>query len=204
MKAKLKNFKDLFLHPKKFFSKIDTKEDYLTPLLFYVFIFVGYHLIDLLLSIIYFTRFDAGSAEYVGLVVLFLINMTLVFVVPFVQALLIHAGVVFFGIHKYYKTFQASTYGFTVMTPYFLIGTLLVTIPSMITGFRIDSDPNFVLGLGFLLIAGFIHSVYATARGLQVHDKISFTKAIIAVLFVPLILIFVFLISLILTIPFMF
>ncbi|MFT4311150.1 MAG: YIP1 family protein [Candidatus Woesearchaeota archaeon] len=204
MKAKLKNFKDLFLHPKKFFSRIDTKEDYLTPLLFYVFIFVTYHVVDLLLGIIYFAKFNATTIDYVALVVFFLFNMALVWVIPFVQALIIHAGVVFFGVHGYYKTFQATAYGFSVMTVYLLISTLLTIIPAMFSGFRINDDPSFVIGIGLLVLAGFVHSIYATARGLQAFDNLSFTKALIAVLFVPLILLLVILASIIMTIPFIF
>lgn len=193
----------IFLEPASFFRQVKNEKKYLPILLYF---FAAYILSSLVSFIINFGDFKPDmvkTAPFIPIMVFFMILFVLIiaFAAPFIGAGISHLGVIIVGgAGKFFDTFKASTYA-SVLSPFYAI---ILEVIGYFSPFNINNPawPDFFNAYTLLwviiAIISAVHIFYVECTGLSQYHKISKIRSLVAILFIPILLLVILLISIIL------
>jgi len=199
----IKKLRMIFLEPTSFFRQVKNEKGYLPILLYF---FAAYILSSLVSFIFDFGDFKANmmkTAPFIPITAFFLILFVLIiaFAAPFIGAGISHLGIMIVGgAGKFFDTFKASTYA-SVLSPFYAI---ILEIIGYFNPFNLKNPvwPDFFNVYTFLwiiiAIISTVHIFYVECTGLSQYHKISKTRALVAILIIPIILFIILIIGILL------
>lgn len=198
LKDYFKKLKTLFFEPKKFFETVSEEKDYMPILIFFLIAYVIYSIIG------FISKIPSTPKNFLLIITLIssLISAGIMgFAIPFVSSAINHLGVLIFGgKQNFFNTFKPSTYAAVISIIYGLFLTIILFILNLISPTKDITEaleagtfswamipiPQIIFGLLILLIS-IIHLVYTEVIGISKFQKMTKTKALFAVLFIPVI-----------------
>ena len=193
-----KKLQDVFFRPSVFFKRVEKEKEYPKVLFFYVIVAIIVGIFSMIVSIPVYIKM--GSAIFALFAVLMGVIGTVIgaFIMPFIVSAFNHLGVLVVGGREgFFNTFKPSTYAALIpliYSPvYAVIGLLLELIFPVVQPIGATTMPwgNFVIRMiigGVIGLIIIVHSLIVEVIGLSHYQKISKGRALLAALFVPLVI----------------
>ncbi|MFC1768499.1 YIP1 family protein [Nanoarchaeota archaeon] len=202
---------DILFQPKKFFNSVKKEVDYWPIIFFYVVIFAIAQVIETISALPSLMNLPSGEEKVISIVMLIVVlffSIAFAFLVPFIYSGLIHAGVYIFGGRKgFFNTFKPITYAAIIGIIYSAISSIIIGVYSIFYPFQnLDANPfeiftgsNLTFHLIIPLIIGlisFVHSLIVEVIGVSKFQSFTYSRALLAVIIIPLILTMIFFVAL--------
>jgi hypothetical protein len=195
-KGHLDKLKTLFFHPKEFFDKVAAEQKYMAPVYYLVVVMVISYIIHLFFQLPSFS--SKGVAVLIFAIMFYLIGVMFAvgisFAIPFVNAGIIHLGVLVYGGRKgYYNTFKPTGYALIVGSIYGILSLLITDIlaivqpikpevPATITLASIIGmiPTSYLITFAVISVISLIHVIVTEATGISKYHEIPKWRAVLA------------------------
>ena len=191
----------LIQEPKRFFANTATAATYGPTLLYYASFGISVAILQTLTTLPAILDPATGIAKQIEALIGFILSLLFVFLAPFIVAGMMHLGVITIGGTKGYRnTFNPAAYALVVGTLYNAVAACLwfgfylgspALMRELLLSEQVSNQPlqvAYLASVGVVGLVGLCHSLYVASVGIASFQKVTMRKAVLAVLFVPLLL----------------
>lgn len=192
----LAQLKNLLFKPNLFFEGVRQEREYLGIIIKYIIFMTLLNVIVFFVGM--YNDLQIGVSEVIVSIVSIILIALLGLFLPFVNAAIVHLGVLLFGgstNKDYFVTFKVATYTLFIGTIYAAITTIIEGISQMIWPTANLTDVILQLPLVIITtiigVVGTVHMIWAMVTGLKSYYSLTTGKALLSTLVIPGILILI-------------